>query len=369
MKSAALQSVGLVVLLCMSACSERTGGELRRRGDEIVIAGRLFHTGAPVVLWTQAGGYDGYRTEKRFVTWARAAFDGRKDGGARADGVGSPNRYGVRFAPKAGDRDAGANGGLTSDEFERVRGGGWDVETLSACVDQFVLHYDVSGVSRECFRILHDVRGLSVHFMLDIDGTIYQTMDVKERAWHATTCNDRSVGVEIANIGAYGENDSDKALNAWYEPDPGSWLEPELAGDTPGTWSRITIPARLGDGGVRSPGTFSPIRPGPVYGLVQGRMLRQYDLTAQQYDSLERLTATLCTVLPRIRCDYPRDGEGRLLTEALSEEQLREYRGVLGHFHIQANKIDPGPALQWDRVIEGARRRMGRRAEREDVWE
>jgi len=29
---------------------------------------------------------------------------------------------------------------------------------------------------------------------------------------------------------------------------------------------------------------------------------------------------------------------------------------VMGHFHIQTNKVDPGPAFQWDRVIQGARR-------------
>ena len=39
---------------------------------EIVIAGQYFHTGAPVVLWTDPGGYDAYRTERRFVPWERA---------------------------------------------------------------------------------------------------------------------------------------------------------------------------------------------------------------------------------------------------------------------------------------------------------
>ena len=36
-----------------------------RKGDEIVICGQYFHTGAPVVLWTDPGGYDAYRTERR----------------------------------------------------------------------------------------------------------------------------------------------------------------------------------------------------------------------------------------------------------------------------------------------------------------
>jgi len=29
---------------------------------------------------------------------------------------------------------------------------------------------------------------------------------------------------------------------------------------------------------------------------------------------------------------------------------------VLGHYHIQTNKNDPGPAFQFDLVIDGARR-------------
>jgi N-acetylmuramoyl-L-alanine amidase len=35
-----------------------------------------------------------------------------------------------------------------------------------------------------------------------------------------------------------------------------------------------------------------------------------------------------------------------------------KYQGVIGHYHIQKNKTDPGPALQWDKVINGARKIM-----------
>src|SRR5262245_55250285 len=42
------------------------GTLLERSGDEIVICGQLFHTGTPVVLWTDPGGYDAYRVENRF---------------------------------------------------------------------------------------------------------------------------------------------------------------------------------------------------------------------------------------------------------------------------------------------------------------
>ena len=44
--------------------------------------------------------------------------------------------------------------------------------------------------------------------MLDLDGTIYQTLDLKEGAWHATDANGRSIGIEIANIGAFTDPES-----------------------------------------------------------------------------------------------------------------------------------------------------------------
>jgi N-acetyl-anhydromuramyl-L-alanine amidase AmpD len=33
---------------------------------------------------------------------------------------------------------------------------------------------------------------------------------------------------------------------------------------------------------------------------------------------------------------------------------LERYQGILGHYHVQLNKVDPGPAFQWDTVIDGA---------------
>jgi N-acetylmuramoyl-L-alanine amidase len=321
-----------LMLLCtalLSGCAgTRVGERVPRRGDEIMIAGQLYHTGAPVVLWTDAGGYDGYRVERRFVPGDQASWEASK--GA----LESPNRYDTRRR------------GLSEAELERVRGGGWDLPTLQRVVDQFVIHYDVCGTSRTCFRVLHDQRGLSVHFLVDIDGTIYQTLDVKERAWHATTSNHRSVGIEIANIGAY-PPDKAQILERWYgKGDDGR--------------VRITLPGHLGDGGVRTPGFVGrPARSEPVAGEIQGQRLIQYDLTPQQYDSLIRLTATLCTVLPEIRCDYPRDPSRRLITTKLPDAELESYRGLIGHYHIQANKIDPGPAFDWDRVVKGAQRLMG----------
>jgi hypothetical protein len=122
---------------------------------------------------------------------------------------------------------------------------------------------------------------------------------------------------------------------------------------------RITIPTEYGDGGLRIPGKYAPASWRPVVGDIQGRELVMFDLTPQQYESLGKLTGAICTVFPNIPCSYPRDRGGRLVTGKLPDDQLSAYRGILGHYHIQENKADPGPAMQWDRLIREARGRMG----------
>ena len=64
----------------------------------------------------------------------------------------------------------------------------------------FVVHWDVCLSSRSCFNILQN-RGLSVHFLIDNDGTIFQIMDCNDIGWHAGNrkVNNTSLGVEISN--------------------------------------------------------------------------------------------------------------------------------------------------------------------------
>jgi N-acetyl-anhydromuramyl-L-alanine amidase AmpD len=255
------------------------------------------------VLWIDPGGYDAYRVERRFSPLDKSDWETSQ---AEVRGLRSPNRYNMR------------GGSLTGAEIERVRGGGWDLPLLQRVVDQFVIHFDVCGTSRQCFKVLQDMRDLSVHFMLDLDGTIYQTLDLKERAWHATSSNSRSVGIEIANIGAYPVNGKNPFAE-WYSKEPNGQV-------------RITIPAQYGDGGILTK-----------------------DFVPQQYQALIKLTATLCKALPKIKCDYPKDAAGNLICQKLPDAELRAYQGVLGHFHIQTDKVDPGPALQWDYLIGNAR--------------
>ena len=261
----------------------------RPPGDEIVVCGGRFHIGTPVVTWDQFPGYSFYGQEPCFTP------------------------------------------------------GPQDLEALRAQVDQFVLHYDVCGVSRTCYQVLLE-RKLSVHFMLDVDGTLYQGLDLAERAWHATKSNPRSIGVEIANLGAY-------------PPGKGAILEQWYSEDADGPV--LTPPARIGDGGVRTSGFVArPARWQKVVGEMQGATLEQYDFTLEQYAALEKLAAGLARVFPSIAPDAPRAPDGSVARAVLSDEAWKEFHGILGHYHVQLNKTDPGPAFDWEPFLAGLRKEL-----------
>jgi N-acetyl-anhydromuramyl-L-alanine amidase AmpD len=320
--------LGFSVIAPVAGSTPGIAEKLPRRGDEIMVCGQLYHTTTRVLLWTDPGGYDAYRAEPRFAALDRAVPGAVEKG---------PGRRLVRYGMRSRS--------LSRDEITRIRGGGWDLPLLARVVDQFVIHFDARGTSRRCFEILHDERGLSVHFLLDLDGTLYQTLDVKEAAWHATIANGRSIGIEVANIGAY-PADAPSPLEQWYRHGQDGRIHVK---DPQAQQSAITTAAAL-----------RPARNEMIVGSIQGTKLKQYDFTPEQYDALARLAATLCTLFPKIRCDYPRDERGFPVLHKLPEADFVRYQGILGHYHVQANKVDPGPAFQWERLIDSARKLMPR---------
>lgn len=315
-------------------------GFQKRYGDEIVVCGQFYRIGTPVKLWMDPGGFDAYRTTRHFSPiekrdWKSTVeeMQAGKINFVTKPQETSPDRYGLRFASQAQNV-------FSPEELERLRSGGWTLEMLQDKVDQFVLHFDVCGTSSQCFFILHDIRGLSVHFMLDADGTIYQTLDLKERAWHATKSNDRSIGIEIANIGAY-PKDQKNPFEQWYaSDDKGVYLifPPKIRGVD-----------RFGGGKMR------PRRQELIVEEVGETTYQQYDYTSEQYSALVKLTAALSDIFPKIRLEVPRMPDGRLLDRTLTDEQWASFSGVMGHYHVQGNKSDPGPAMDWEYLLEESR--------------
>jgi len=305
--------VGTALCACRAPVESVPAPAPARLGEEIVVCGERVAIGTPVVLWFESPFYSGYATEPV---------------------LNATGPIGLRYQPGRTASDP--------DLEQRVAHAGWNRDTLGEQVDLFVVHYDVCGTSRTCFDVLHDRRQLSVHFLLDVDGTIYQTLDLQEQAWHARQANPRSIGIEIAQIGCY-PVDEPTPLEEWY----GIGEDGTIV---------LTIPERFGDGGVRTPDFQGrPARPDLVVGRVQGQAYVQYDFTPEQYAALAKLTAALTAIFPRLRPDFPRDTNGKVRTDALTDEEFAAFAGILGHYHVSTNKRDPGPAFDWGKLLRAVR--------------
>jgi N-acetyl-anhydromuramyl-L-alanine amidase AmpD len=241
----------------------------------IIVAGQPFAVGRPVVLWNDSQGFDGYH--KRCIDQSGGCCDQDND------------RYGTRK-------------GVTEKSLRE----------LEPLVSQLVLHFDGCVNSRSCFKSMHNRPrpgggcGLSAHFMVDTDGTIYQTLDVVERAYHAELSNSVSVGVEICNRGRV---------------DPSEW--PRLPAEYRTRPTREVV--------------------------INGSRYRAYDFRPEQYQSIVALARTLLRVFPKIKPVIP-EKDGEPLLETLDDPT--GFAGIVGHLHVdvQKNKWDPG-ALDWKRLL------------------
>ncbi len=312
--------VALFALGALGAACRAPRGPLARPepavGESIVVAGERIAIGTPVVLWYEEPRYNAYATEPRF----------QDEGPA-----------GLRYQPGRSVTDPDLARALEAEApgLPRLRG----------LVDQFVLHYDVCGTSRRCFEVLQDLRGLSVHFLLDVDGTLYQTLDLREQAWHARQANPRSVGIEIAQIGAYPPDASEPLARHYVTEDGGV---------------RLAVAEQPAAAGIRR-AAFSgrPARPSKLTGAIHGRVYEQYDFTPEQYAALVKLAAGLVRTFPLIAPDAPRALDGSVRTDVLSDEEFARYRGILGHCHVSEAKIDPGPAFDWEGFLTAVRAELG----------
>lgn len=196
----------------------------------------------------------------------------------------------------------------------RLIGADRSLGRLQQCLKQFVIHHDGMGTSRDCFRVLHDERGLSVHFLLDNNGDIYQTLDLVDCGFQAGGVNEISIGVELCSRG-------DK-------------IEPG------------TYPAEL----------YKKYPREPVTCTINGHQWLSWNYTKEQYDSMASLGRALARILPGMPQVAPSDPSGEPLWATLAGDP-REYAGYLGHYHVTNQKWDPGP---WDfkKFIQSIRGRL-----------
>jgi hypothetical protein len=164
----------------------------------------------------------------------------------------------------------------------------------------FVNHWDVCLSSESCERVLAK-RGVSVHFCIDNDGTIYQLLDTQHSAWHAgnSKVNKCSIGVEISN-----------AYYTKYQ----DWYVRNGFGERP-VWEDVKL-----HGGTQKP------------------FLGFYDV---QIEAAKALWRALHDGLD-IPLECPIGDDGNMLTTVSSDVSSARFKGVVHHFHVTRKKIDCG---------------------------
>ena len=162
----------------------------------------------------------------------------------------------------------------------------------------FVNHWDVCLSSESCVKVLNR-RGISVHFCIDNDGTIYQILDTQHGAWHAGDLrgNKQGVGVEISN--AYSTKYQD-----WY--------------------------VRHGFGE----------RPIQEHGWVHGQTLDPFlDFYPVQMKALQALWSAIHNGLD-IPLEYPKNSEGHVETGVHKSCPSGKFKGFCNHYNFTRKKID-----------------------------
>jgi N-acetylmuramoyl-L-alanine amidase len=201
------------------------------------------------------------------------------------------------FKPEQVQPDVPAIPGGNTHRFRerRLLGADRSIGRLQQIVKQFVLHLDGLTDSRTTFKVLHDERGLSVHFLIDNNGDIYQTLDLRDCGFHASGVNEISIGVEICNRG-----DALKGKDPYH-----------------GKRDKVTC-------------------------TINGYQYLSYAFTEAQQQAMVNLGRCLARVLPGLPQEYPRATSGEQLWGTLNGDP-RGFAGYLGHYHTTSRKWDPGP--------------------------
>ncbi len=178
-------------------------------------------------------------------------------------------------------------------------------------VDMIILHADITHDSAQCFRVLYN-RGLSSHFGIDWDGTIYQWSDTASLTMHAGPWNNRSIGIDLNCM----------LVNHLRNPNANK-----------GKGERPTAQME-----------------------IQGNPWMSVGYTDEQYEAVIALIATLKEQYPKIDLAVPVTEDGEVVPHFIPDVDgggRAEKVGIYGHWHISPEKADPGPAFDWRRLVSG----------------
>jgi len=175
-----------------------------------------------------------------------------------------------------------------------------------------VTHYDVCLSAASCKRVL-EKKGISSHFAIDNDGTIYQMVDTQNIGWHAGNrkVNEAAIGVDISN-----------AVYTKYQ----NYYRKKGFGNRP---------------------LLENVK---VHGTKVKECLGFYPIQIEAY---KVLVETLCKHYD-IPLAMPMATDGTVLRAEHAETKKGKFKGIVNHFHVTRGKWDTAN-LDWDQVLKDLR--------------
>ena len=223
---------------------------------------------------------------------------------------------------------------------------------LKNSVYQLIIHYDACYSSHHCHQIMAESTFKGSHFYLDLDGTLYQTCDLY---WKTNTApaddrngNERAIHIEMSNLSweaLKSESDLHKVPSDQYQQKRDRW-ELSLSEH----WKK-----KIQTPGFRAYASRGYGKRGYFSRRINGKIVRMWDFTNEQYKALISLCFGINKLLPKIHLKVPYDK----ITNRTPLDRISNYstfKGVLGHAHVQRGengiscKYDPGSAFNWPRL-------------------
>lgn len=261
---------------------------MARPSGNLIIGGQAFPTDAPIVNFRDPPNWDASSTYCKPTKTDAGAMARCKPGAGGQIPYALAGTYVRRYMTRPGLRTSKYQMGESA-PYEAVKG----------LIKQFVIHHDGCASADMCFNVLQNERGLSCHFLVDNDGTIYQTLDLALAGYHAGLWNSNSIGVELCNRG-----DAKKEPN-YYKGKDKIDREPRAA-------------------------------------KINGHTFLAWNYTPMQYDAMTRLCRALLRLLPNLPADYPQSSPGIQSWDTIPTAASLKFAGYIGHYHLIPEKWDPG---------------------------
>jgi len=174
-----------------------------------------------------------------------------------------------------------------------------------------VTHWDAALSADSCYGILKK-RGISSHFIIDNDGTIYQMVDTQHVGWHAGigSVNTNSIGVDFSN-----------AYYTKYQ----DWYVRRGFGERP---------------------ILEDVK---MHGRTLDPFLGYYPIQLEAYKALVKGLSNHYGI--KLECPLDEDGE---LLSTVNPEEPGDFEGIVCHYHLTKRKKDTA-GLELDKILKELR--------------